>query len=250
MRPINWRLVSWKITSEFRRFFRERPTRNNIAHRDEVYRPLFDRGLALDGTADGGRRLRFWSMIQLYKSTCELPGATAEAGCLRGLSSFLICHYSRILDPAFTGTDHYLIDSFRGLDIPQTADLGPKSHPIVHELSRRGVRSATSFRHRTERTLAEFSDVSYHEGWIPEVLTTLPEREYRFVHIDVDLHDATRDCLEYFYPRMVEFGVIVIDDYGFQAWPGCKIATDDWSTKHRIPVVALPTGNAFIIKRT
>ena len=52
------------------------------------------------------------------------------------------------------------------------------------------------------------------------ILETLAETRYRFVHIDVDIYEPTYACLEYFHPRMVEGGLIVIDDYGFPSWPG------------------------------
>lgn len=67
--------------------------------------------------------------------------------------------------------------------------------------------------------------------------------------MDVDLYEPTRACLEYFYPRLVETGVMVIDDYDFPSWPGCKAATDAFAAEHRVPIVGMPTRNAFLIKR-
>ena len=106
-----------------------------------------------------------------------------------------------------------------------------------------------NFRHMTENTLADFPGVTFHEGWIPEVLEDLPDTHYRFVHVDVDLFAPTRACLEYFYPRLVPGGLLVIDDYGFTAWPGCKAAADAWSAEQAVPIVLLPTGNALVVKR-
>ena len=90
--------------------------------------------------------------------------------------------------------------------------------------------------------------MTFHEGWIPEVLDSLEERRYRFVHLDLDMYEPTYACLEYFYPRLVEGGVIVLDDYGFLDWPGCKAATDKWCEEHNQAAVLLPTPNAVIVK--
>ncbi len=63
------------------------------------------------------------------------------------------------------------------------------------------------------------------------------------------MHDPTYASLAYFYPRVVPGGAIVIDDYGFTAWPGCKTATDAFCDSHGATVVPLPHGNAAILKR-
>ena len=63
------------------------------------------------------------------------------------------------------------------------------------------------------------------------------------------MRDPTYASLAYFYPRVVPGGAIVIDDYGFTAWPGCKTATDAFCDSHGATVVPLPYGNAAIFKR-
>jgi len=70
-----------------------------------------------------------------------------------------------------------------------------------------GGRRHRSFLKRTKRTLSEFPDIQYNVGWIPKVFENIPERKYRFVHIDVDLYEPTYASVEYFYPRLVSGGV-------------------------------------------
>jgi hypothetical protein len=216
---------------------------------DERFREIFDRGLRLDGNPVEGRRERFWTLIQFFESTHGLAGETAEAGCWRGLSSFLICSYRQLRDPSFRGAGHHVVDSFHGLSRLLPVDIGPSPHPGLAEVIARGGPEKESFRHLTERTLASFPDVQFHEGWIPEVLEKLAETRYRFVHIDVDIYEPTWACLDYFHPRMVAGGLIVIDDYGFPSWPGCKAAVDAWCAAHGESAVLLTTGNGLIIKR-
>jgi hypothetical protein len=217
---------------------------------DPDYLALFERGVALDGLDERHRCDRFWSMIQFYRAAQQLPGETVEAGCLFGLSSFLMCHYAKIHDPAFDGTGHHIVDSFRGFlpEPPNPADLTDDSAKKLKRLARKPYRKHRSFRHATERTLAEFPGVAYHEGFIPKVFETLEERRYRFVHIDVDLHDVTYACLDYFFPRVVEGGMLVVDDYGFRSWPGCRVAVDEWSARHGVAVIPLLSGNAVLMQ--
>jgi len=91
--------------------------------------------------------------------------------------------------------------------------------------------------------LAEFPDVHYHPGWIPSSFAGMPERRYRFVHLDLDLHDPTLAALEYFYPRLVPGAVVVCDDY---QWPGERKAIQDFCARQGISFATTPTGQAVL----
>ncbi len=216
---------------------------------DVAYLEIFERAIARERGEEMGRRERMWSMVQFLESTRDLEGETAEAGVLYGLGSFLICSYRELREPGFRGAGHHAIDSYRGFAYAHPADLEPGAWESLFTLNETGP-SETSYRDRAERVLQPFPEVAFHEGWIPEVFDTLdPDARYRFVHIDVDLHDPTYASLDYFFPRVVPGGAIVIDDYGFPAWPGCKTATHAFCEKHGVRVVPLPYGNAVIVKR-
>ena len=100
------------------------------------------------------------------------------------------------------------------------------------------------------RALGEFPSIKFHKGWIPACFEGLPELKYRFVHIDVDLYEPTRDSLEYFYPRLHEGGVIVCDDYAHLQWPGARKALDEYCDPKGIPILRLTTGQGVIIRRS
>ena len=259
MMPIKNLLNS--IVAPCRRFFKGKPSnkansdfKGTLFEEDDYYHRLFEYGLKLDGTPEYGRRERFYSMVQFYCSTSDLSGETAEAGCLFGLSSFLMCGYERLKNPQFKGNGHHLFDSFVDLSKPSPEDLtGSLSNPILSAVVERyaeGVPDETRhFLERTQNTLVEFPEIEYHKGWIPDIFRDHDERTYRFVHIDVDLFAPTFDSLAYFYPRLVTGGVIVVDDYGFVNWPGVKKAADRFCRSNKIPIIPLITGNAVIVKR-
>lgn len=83
-----------------------------------------------------------------------------------------------------------------------------------------------------------------HRGWIPEVLETMPERRYRFVHVDVDLYEPTRAAFAYFVPRMQIGGVIVTDDYN---WPGGRRAVDETCERFGLRLHTTETSLAYIV---
>jgi hypothetical protein len=97
--------------------------------------------------------------------------------------------------------------------------------------------------------LADYPELTYNVGWIPDVFIGIPQRRYRFVHVDVDLYMPTKASLEFFFPQMVPNGVIVVDDYGFTSWPGAKQAVDELCAAWRVRLISLTTGNAILLKR-
>jgi hypothetical protein len=85
--------------------------------------------------------------------------------------------------------------------------------------------------------------VEFHRGWIPQSLAGLPESRYRFVHLDLDLHDPTQAALEYFYPRLVAGGMVVCDDYN---WPGARKAIEGYCSRQHVAFAATVHGQAVL----
>ena len=212
---------------------------------------LYDAGVeATQMKPNAWRRPRFFHLTQIVGLTAGLPGATAEAGCFRGLASYLMCHYLRMekekSGETYTGQNHFLIDSYEGLSQPVVDDGG-----YAKSSWEKKAFTSTSVK-RVCETMREFPDVTIVKGWIPDVLGTLIDQAYRFVHVDVDLYQPTLDSLRHFYPRMTTGGIIVIDDYGpwpENQWPGCLKAVQEFCQEVNVPFAALDTGNAMIIKR-
>ena len=221
----------------------DEPVQPRIVDADHAFTERYERGLALTGMRDNAwRRPRFYHLTQMFALTRGVPGATAEAGVYRGLASYVLCEMMRDEDPQFDGTGHVAIDSFEGLSKPNEADERPEYAGRFGDTSLELAR----------RTLADFPGVTLVKGWIPGAFDELSEQAYRFVHVDVDLHEPTMDSLAYFYPRLSPGGVMVIDDYG--PWPngdfpGCKVAVDAFAQRHGLPIAVLDTGNAVIFKR-
>jgi O-methyltransferase len=79
-----------------------------------------------------------------------------------------------------------------------------------------------------KEALGAFPRIEFFPGWIPGAFPDEPGARYRFVHLDVDVYQPTRDSLDYFYPRLVPGGMIVCDDYG---WPGARKAIEEFRAR-------------------
>lgn len=230
-----------------------------IAGRDEVaaaagvrvagmgFEAAFAEGLRRSGTAvapakAGQRAAKARTLLAELARTADLaPGAVAEAGVWRGLTAWLMCGAIAAGDPGWRGDGMVLVDSFQGLspatgeDAVATAD-GPR-------VARHRDNFASSVE-LVREVLTDFPDVDIHAGWIPPVLAELPERRYRFVHLDTDLYEPTLACLEYFAPRMVAGGIILEDDHGSALFPGPRRAWDRFARTAPGDVRTLQTGQA------
>ncbi len=180
---------------------------------------------------------RHLMLAQLMRLVAEVPGDTAECGVFKGASSYLICVANR---RARNKKVHHAFDSFAGLSEPSEKD---GSFWATGDLacSLNVVRS----------NLAEFGEdaVSFHQGWIPDRFADVVDQRFSFVHIDVDLYEPTRDSLAFFYSRMQPGGIILCDDYGFTTCPGATSAFDEYMQDKPEPMIMLPCGGGFLIKK-
>lgn len=99
---------------------------------------------------------------------------------------------------------------------------------------------------RVKEVFAPWPWVKVCQGWIPEVLLTEAERRFAFVHVDVDMFESTRACLEFFVPRMSRGGIILCDDYKSTKFPGAKRAWDEFCLGNGLRFVVLDNVQAVL----
>jgi O-methyltransferase len=207
---------------------------------DETYDRQYAAGLHATGTPPLplARRLRFHELVRQFRATRGVAGEVAECGCFRGLSSFLLCGELAAEDSRFDGSGYRIFDSFQGLSEPLLEDEIPDTAPDA--LAQRATCSAGAFAVPlavVQRNLSAFPRISWHPGWIPSGFKGLPERRYRFVHVDVDLYEPTDESLRYFHPRLSPGGILVCDDYN---WPGARLALEEFAEREGVTFSVTP----------
>lgn len=175
-----------------------------------------------------------WMVHQVLRWVAHVPGDTAECGVFRGATSYLICAANR---RAVDGTKtHHLFDSFAGLSDPGATD---GTHWAKGDLAC-GIDEVRA-------ALAEFPNVAFHPGWIPERFAEVAEKRFSFVHVDVDLAEPTRQSIEFFYPRMERGGIIVCDDYGLTTCRGATDTVDQFLADKPEKMLVLPDGGGVLM---
>lgn len=196
----------------------------------------------MSSTDNLSRRERHYTLNQLVKKISFLEGDIVECGCWRGLSSYQIAFRLKYSTSQKT---FYIFDSFEGLSKFEDKDI-PLGDLKDEEKRRKEFACAEDI---VKDNLKEFDFIEYKKGWIPERFHEVEENKFSFVHIDVDMYQPIFDAFEFFYERMVRGGIIVFDDYGFTYFPGAKEAVDKFLQDKDDFFLALPSGQAFMIKK-
>ena len=159
-------------------------------------------------TAVDENRLKFLNKKVIEVS--HIKGCMAEIGVYKGGSSFVIgsSNPDKIL---------YSCDSFEGLPELTSEDLADGN--IAYH--KKGDFSDTSFE-KVKQFLNPLKNVKVIKGFFPDkdIHKEMYDKTYCFVHIDVDLYKSSKDCLEFFWPRMEIGGIIVTDDRNWVSTPG------------------------------
>ena len=178
-------------------------------------------------------------LIRQFSRHClHLPGDFAECGVYKGGSAYLIA--STLAESGINKERQlHLFDTFQGM--PSTAN----DDPCGIKEGRFGDTSLSA----VQEYLKEFPFVKFHLGYIPDTLAPVKESRFAFVHIDVDLYQTTKDCLEFFYQRMVSGGVMIFDDYGWAIFRDSeKRAADEFFRDKEETLTSLRTGQCIVIK--
>ena len=59
---------------------------------------------------------------------------------------------------------------------------------------------------------------------VPAYLAREPQTVVSLLHLDLDLYEPTKVCIEHFVPRMPKGAIIVFDELNNRTWPGETLA--------------------------
>jgi len=158
----------------------------------------------------------------------KVEGSFVECGVWNGGSAGLIASVAE-----YNKSRHvWLFDSWEGLpesnryDVRSNGELGKQgmfvgSEENVKELLFKKIKLNSQRFHLVK-------------GWFTDTLFIHKKDigQIALLHLDCDLYESVKLCLEELYSNVVEDGVVVIDDYG--SWKGCKKAVDDFILKRNI----------------
>jgi O-methyltransferase len=173
-----------------------------------------------------------YHLYQLIKQSSSLAGDFAEVGVYRGGTAQILAHHAQHLKKEL-----HLFDTFTGMP-----DTDPQK-----DWHKKGDFSDTSLEAVRARIPA-FDGLHFHQGFFPATASPIADKQFSVVHIDVDIYNSVKDCCEFFYPRIVQGGILLFDDYGRPTCPGAKLAVDEFFADKPEYRFYLHTGQCFVHK--
>lgn len=176
-------------------------------------------------------RVNFLRDFASMKIETPAGSAVAEGGVFQG-------EFAKEINGCFPGLTLHLFDTFEGfdqrdIDVEMARNFSNEKARHFNITSKDLVRKKLPY---PERAV-------FHKGYFPETTQGVEEQNYLFVNLDFDLYNPTLEGLRYFYPRMVEHGVILVDDYFLPGYLGIPNAIRDFEMELGCQLVKLPIGD-------
>lgn len=158
-----------------------------------------------------------------------------ECGVGDGLTSFFVLRETKAQEKLHKCTMH-LYDSWEAMEKERLVEAEHSYAGKYHDLNLA----------RTQRNLKEFKNhLKFHVGYIPDSFEIDPPETIFFLHIDLNSSKPTLATLEFFFPRLVNNGIILLDDYGDFNHRETKKLVDKFFNGKPGVLEKLPTGQAI-----
>ena len=195
-------------------------------------------------TAPVNRISKFATHIELFRRVSGVAGEIVECGVFKGISLSRLIKFRELFENTYS-KKIIAFDTF--------GEFPEAQYELDKEKRKRFIEEAGSKSISKEKFLSVLEklelnrNVELVEGnileTVPDYLVSNPHLKISLLHIDVDLFEATKVCLEELYPLVTKGGVIILDDYG--AFAGANKAIDDFFAELDKKIEKLPYSHAI-----
>ena len=179
------------------------------------------------------RRIEALKLMAECLNHSKINGSVAEVGVYKG-------SFAKHINLYFQDKKLYLFDTFEGF----------KNETLSKYVDDRMAALLEEGKNRTNYCINDDINVMLSGfirpdncvvkvGFFPDSAIDVTD-QFCYVSLDTDLYQGTMAGLEFFWPRMVRRGVIMIHDYNYYDCPGVKKAVDEFCIKNEIGIVCLP----------
>jgi hypothetical protein len=179
-------------------------------------------------------RFYFLNLVLEQVAKEQLTGDVAELGVYKGNTATLFADFARA-----KGKTAYLFDTFTGFSKIDIRGLDSEKELEFRDTSLEKVKQFVG----TE-------SVRYVAGYFPDSTATIPNNlRFCAVHLDCDLYSPMKAGLEYFYPRLVSGGFMIMHDYSSLYWDGAESAVDEFLSDKAERVTPVPDKSGTAVFR-
>ncbi|MCL1986559.1 MAG: TylF/MycF family methyltransferase, partial [Firmicutes bacterium] len=181
-------------------------------------------------------RINFLESVGKLFEEENIDGNIAEGGVFQG-------EFAKHINRIFPNKTFYLFDTFEGFD-ERDVTIEAKQN-----FSQFGVgHLANTTEEIVLANLPHPEKCVIKKGYFPETTVGLENERFCFVNLDFDLYQPILAGLEFFVPRMVKGGIILVDDYFVEAYKGAKQAVEEFAAKSNIKYVPIGDGEGIAFR--
>ena len=199
---------------------------------------------------------KYLAHIEIFRETIGLPGCVVECGVFKGASLLTFTKLIEILCPGDSLKRVIGFDTFEGFP-----SLSEKDGPADLRRGKiQGGWNSKDFYPFLERIvnitqqdsmIPRFKRVELVKGdacrTIPDYVQRNPGLRISLLHLDMDIYEPTMAALKYLYPLVVPGGIVLLDEYGMDGFPGESKAFDEYFGDKRpvlkkFPYISTPGG--------
>ena len=211
-----------------------------LTYYEEILDLLLNMGISrksIDGTFIESQLFPRIECLKNVKTIFDIENITegnvAELGVFRG-------DFAKEINRLWPDKKLYLFDTFEGFPLDDAKVEYSKGYS---KTNRNGYFSNTT----EELVLAKMQNPEkciVKKGYFPETALNI-EDKFCFVNLDADLYAPTLAGLEFFYPRLVSGGVILVHDFFSKAFSGAREAVVEFTRKENLR--AIPIGDTLSV---
>ena len=135
---------------------------------------------------------------------------------------------------------YYLFDTFCGLDPAFSTPAELRSY-------QNSYREEDCYQFVLD-SFKDFPNVVVVKGAVPATLWQVAIEKVAYLSVDMNCVRPEIAALEFFWPKMVPCGVIILDDYAQRGHENQKAAIDQFAHSLGVKVLSLPTGQGMLLK--
>jgi len=176
---------------------------------------------------------------ELYKITQDLPGAIVECGVFKGSSLVRFTSFRDLFGNPFSKK----IIAF---------DMFGKFPETKYEPDKKGRESFIKGAGNESISREQLMEVLEHKGisknveliegditkTVPSYLESHPELRISILNLDTDIYEPAVTILENLFPRIIDGGVLILDDYG--TFPGETKAVEEYFKDKNVKIRKFP----------
>lgn len=167
-----------------------------------------------------------------HLSRSGIDGAMAECGVWRGGSMLAIAR--TLVEEDDTSRDLWLYDTFTRMPPPGDRDLDiwgrhASSYfegPDPHDTDGYRYLPLDQVRAVVESSGYPEDQMRFVRGLVEDTIPDQAPEELALLRLDTDWYESTKHELEHLYPRIVDGGILIVDDYG--QFTGARDAVDEY----------------------